>query len=124
MELNIYNDTENKVIQIRSFKELDMWISHINYITNECDILAKISSNLIKNRNLRDSLLLMILKNSEILTKLYKVRNETENLNECDDVACNSFYLDEHESTRLLYLKHIETYRVLKQEVLLCLLKK
>lgn len=124
MELNTYTDydTETQIIQRRSFRELDMWISHVSYITNECDNLAKIASNLIKDKDLRDELLLMLLENSKVLTQLYNARNETEKLNECDDVACELFYLNEHESTRSLYLKHIKIYRKLKEEVLYYLL--
>ncbi|QXP74577.1 hypothetical protein RRF68_04435 [Tenacibaculum sp. HL-MS23] len=124
MELNTYTDynTETEVIQRRSFRELDMWISHVSYLANECDNLAKIASNLIKKRDLRDELLLMLLENSKILTQLYNARNETEKLNECDDVACELFYLNEHETTRSLYLKHIKNYRKVKQQVLYNLL--
>ncbi len=124
MQSNTYTDydSETQIIQSRSFRELDVWISHVNYVTEECDKLAKIASNLIKNRNLRDELLLMIKKNSELITQLYNARNETEKLNECDDVACDLYYLNEHESTRFLYLEHIKGYRKLKEKVLLSLL--
>ena len=124
MQPNTYADydSETQIIQSRSFRELDVWISHVNYITDECDRLAKIASNLIKERNLRDDLLLMIDKNTILLGQLYNVRNETEKLNECDDVACDLYYLNEHERTRFLYLKHVKNYRKLKEEVLLKLL--
>lgn len=124
MQLNMYTDydSETKIIQSRSFSELDVWISHANYITEECDKLVKIASSLIKNKDLKDELLLMIQKNSYILTQLHDARNETEKLNECDDVACDLFYLNEHEVTRSLYLEHIKNYRKLKEEVLLNLL--
>ncbi|MCT4698052.1 hypothetical protein [Tenacibaculum haliotis] len=114
-------DTETQILQSRSFRELDVWISHVNYVTEECDRLAKIASNLIKKKDLRDDLLLMIKKNSDILTQLHSIRNETEKLNECDDVACDLFYLNEHEDARYLYLKHIKNYRILKEKVLLSL---
>ncbi|CAM1335192.1 hypothetical protein [Tenacibaculum aestuariivivum] len=124
MESNIYvdYDAETQIIQSRSFRELDMWISHVNYIADECDRLAKIASNLIKNKVLRDDLLLMMKKNSELLINLHKTRNDTEKLNECDDVACDLFYLNKHEKARSLFSKHINTYRTLKEEVFFNLL--
>ncbi|WP_347173735.1 hypothetical protein [Polaribacter uvawellassae] len=126
MQSNTYNDydSEAQIIQSRSFRELDVWISHVNYVTEECDKLAKIASNLMKNRDLRDELLLMVEKNADCLTQLHSARNETEKLNECDDVACDLFYLNEHEVTRSLYLEHIKGYRKLKEEVLSNLLTK
>lgn len=126
MQSNTYidYDSETQIIQSRSFRELDVWISHVKYITDECDKLAKIASNLIRNRNLRDELLVMITKNQDVLNQLYSARNETEKLNECDDVACDLYYLNEHEVTRSLYLEHVKSYRKLKEEVLLNLLTK
>ena len=126
MQSNMYyeNASEIQIIQSRSFKELDIWISHVNYLTEECDRLAKIAAKLIQKSELGEELLLMIQKSTELLTELHNARNATENLSECDDVACDLFYLNEHESTRELYLKHIESYRKLKEEVLLQLLNK
>lgn len=124
MESNMYyeNASEIQIIQTRSFKELDIWISHVNYLKEECDRLAKIAAKLIKKSELGDALLLMTQKSTDLITELYNARNATENLNECDDVACDLFYLNEHESTRENYIKHIENYRKLKEEVLLNLL--
>ncbi|MBE7628831.1 hypothetical protein [Tenacibaculum piscium] len=124
MESNTYTDydAETQIIQSRSFRELDMWISHVNYIADEGDRLAKLASNILKNKSLRDELLSIIKNNSELLITLHHTRNETEKLNECDDVACDLFYLNEHEKARSLYAKHIKEYRKRKEEVFLLLL--
>ena len=111
------NDSESLIIQKRSLIELNMWISNLNYISEECDYLVKISSNKLKDRDLRDALLLIIEKKASIQNILLTYRNSADNFNECIDLDCDLFYYNEHERVRNLYTEYINSYRKLKKDV-------
>lgn len=115
--INYDNDSENQIIQKRSLIELNMWASNLNYISEECDYLVKISSNKLKNKDLKDALLLMIEKNANIQHTLLAYRNSADNFIECIDLDCDLFYYNEHEKVRNLYTEYINSYRKLKKDV-------
>lgn len=111
------NDSENEIIQKRSLIELNMWTSNLNYISEECDYLVKISSNKLKDRGLSDALLLMIEKKASVQNILLTYKNSADNFNECIDLDCDLFYYNEHEKVRNLYTEFISSYRKLKKYV-------
>ncbi|GGG87858.1 hypothetical protein GCM10011416_00080 [Polaribacter pacificus] len=121
--VNYEHDSEIVIIQKRSFKELDIWISDINFSIEECDYLAKIASNKLKDSALRDEFLDMIHQSMDLLSNLQSFRNATENLSECTDLECDLVFLNEHEEIRLLYLNHLKKYRSLKKKAFTVLLK-
>lgn len=120
---NIYNNnSENQVTQKRSLEELNMWISHINYISEECDYIVKIASNKLKKKELRDNLLLVIKKKNSLKNAFLEYEKTSENIIECIDLDCDLFYYNEHIKTRGLYKEYVDNYRKLKKEVFLGLL--
>ncbi|MCH3881981.1 MULTISPECIES: hypothetical protein [Tenacibaculum] len=124
MQSNIIynNDSENQATQKRSLEELNMWISHINYISEECDYIVKIASNKLKKKELRDNLLLVIKKKNSLKNTFLEYKKISENIIECIDLDCDLFYYKEHVKTRDLYKEYVDNYRSLKKEVFLGLL--
>ncbi|MCI2229652.1 hypothetical protein MC378_10790 [Polaribacter sp. MSW13] len=114
---NIYkNDSENQIIQKRSLEELNMWISQVNYILEESNTLAKIASDKLKNKDLRDQFLMIIEKNAGILSAFLTYKNTTDNFMECIDLDCDLFYYNEHEKIRNLYTEYLNNYRSVKKK--------
>ncbi|MDE3742599.1 hypothetical protein [Maribacter polysaccharolyticus] len=55
---------------------------------------------------------------------MYRYETSKLNAHECDDMACDAFYLNNHEKHRDLYLEHLRKYRALKRKVLSKILSK
>jgi hypothetical protein len=124
MELNTYfaHDTDEQIIQTKRLQNLQTWIGHLSYVTNECDWLAKIASNKIKDRVLRDELLEKIEVNSALLNEFYNYKSSIQSFHECDDLDCDLFYINQHDAFYAKYLKHIDDYRQVKNKVYLKIL--
>ena len=111
------HETDEQVLHKKRTQEINLWISHLNYITNECDWLAKIASNIIKDRDLRDLLLEKSEINSSLLNELYSYRNTLDSFHECNDLDCDLYYIDLHDTICKKYIKHLENYRSVKDQV-------
>tara|TARA_R110002073_G_scaffold72537_1_gene177792 strand:+ start:834300 stop:834677 length:378 start_codon:yes stop_codon:yes gene_type:complete len=125
MELSTFyvNDTEEQVLQKRSFLELKGWISTLNYCVEESSMLLKIAKNNVKDRALSDLLLEMKKGSATFLGELINYRNSIDNLKECTDLSCDLFYLNRHETMREKMTKHIAVYRNLKNNLYASILK-
>ncbi|MFD2540962.1 hypothetical protein ACFSSB_01410 [Lacinutrix gracilariae] len=118
MELNTFfnHDTDEQIVQKRTAEELRLWMSHINYIINESDRLAKIASNVIKNRAFRDQFLELIIKNKSVLNQLISYKSTMVQYKECDNFECDLYYINKHENFRVLYLKTVIDFRKQKDK--------
>lgn len=124
MELNTFfnHDTDEEIIQVKRTQELDVWISHLNYVSDESDWLAKIASNKLQDKMLRDVLLEKSEQNSNFLNELYNYRTSIAKYNECDDLDCDIYYINLHDTYCSKYVKHLGSYRNIKNEVYLKIL--
>ena len=116
------HDTDEQIIQTKRLRDLQTWISHLSYVTNECDWLAKIASNKIHDRVLRDELLEKIEVNSALLNEFYNYKSSIQSFQECDDLDCDLFYINQHDAYHNKYVKHIDAYRQVKNKVYLKIL--
>ena len=119
MELSTFyeNDTEEQVLQKRSFLELNSWISTLNYGAKESNMLLKITENSINDTALSGLLLENEKISSRLLGELINYRNSIDNLKECTDLSCDLFYLNRHETMREKMTKHMSVYRDLKNRI-------
>lgn len=121
-QIHYPHETDDQVLHKKRTLEINIWISHLNYITNECDWLAKIASNKIHDRDLRDLLLEKSENNSSLLNEFYSYRNALESYYECNDLDCDLYYIELHNTFCKKYLKHLEDYRNTKDQVFLKIL--
>lgn len=124
MELNTFfnHDTDEEIIHVKRTQELDVWISHLNYVSDESDWLAKIASNKLQDRELRDTLLEKSEQNANFLNELYNYRTSIVKYNECDDLECDIYYINLHDTYCSKYVNHLGSYRNIKNEVYLKIL--
>lgn len=124
MELNTFynHDTDEEIIQVKRTQELDVWISHLNYVSDESDWLAKIASNKLQDKELRDALLEKSEQNTNFLNELYNYKTSIVKYNECDDLECDIYYINLHDTYCSKYVKHLGLYRKIKNEVYLKIL--
>ncbi|MFL0354547.1 hypothetical protein [Xanthomarina sp. GH4-25] len=111
------HETDDIVLHKKRTLEINIWISHLNYITNECNWLAKIASNKIHDKDLRDLLLEKSESNSALLNEFYSYRSTLESFYECDDLDCDLYYINLHDTFCKKYLKHLKDYRAIKDQV-------
>ncbi|MBU2940370.1 hypothetical protein KO494_12560 [Lacinutrix sp. C3R15] len=118
MELNTFfnHDSDEQIVQKRTAEELRLWMSHISYAIKESDRLAKIASNVIKNRDFRDLFLELIIKNQSVLNTLVNYKSTMVQYKECDNFECDLYYINKHENFRVLYLKTITDFRKQKDK--------
>ncbi|MFD2552277.1 hypothetical protein ACFSQP_10655 [Bizionia sediminis] len=125
MDTNSFNNpnTDEEIILARRSQELEVWISHLNYVTDESDQLAKIASNKLGDKALRDQLLEKAEQNTVILNEMHNYKSSIEKYNECDDLECDIYYVNLHDTYSAKYLRHLEAYRAIKNQVFAKLLQ-
>lgn len=116
------NNSDNQIIQQKSLEELTMWISHLNYISEEMDNLIQISSNTLNEIELSEQLSVTVKNNTNVLNQVLSYKKATDNIVECIDLECDLFYHTEYQKIRELYKNHLETYRDLKRKLFSSLL--
>lgn len=116
------NDTDSDIVKKQMHRELQSWISHFDDINMEADHLAKIASNNIGDKGLRDEMLNAIDDTIFLLNGLYTYRNSLNNFDECDDLECDLHFVQQHENMCDKYTKHVKAFRALKERIYLQLL--
>lgn len=101
--------------------ELDNWISHLNYVKSELNnLLIFYRAQETKKPESRESLIQRFeirgIDNAILIKSFNDYKNKREQLIECEDIACDMFFLKEHEACRRMYLFHVEKYRKLKDQ--------
>lgn len=119
--MQIYDhDTPETITFKSSALELDNWINHLNYIDNEINNLVNLArlqlSNINETQPVLTKLKLRKKENGINITAFNKYKNNLHVANECDDVACDIFYVEKHEQYRQVYLYYLEKYRRVKEE--------
>lgn len=113
-----YNHQSDEEITIKQqIVELATWIEHLEFIGIEINHLEKLKKELVINNILTFELIQKNEKNEILLSQLYDYSNKIDNSIECMDVACDMYYVNQHEVFRNQYLNFIREYRALKIEV-------
>lgn len=116
--INFKNYSETDIIHKINAKELSGWISHLTYIEKELlSLIGVYSKNLsiaLPNDRILGRLAKKRKENEILLNALNKYSNIRKNLRECDDMQCDTAFMEEHESYRTSYAYHLDKYRRLK----------
>ncbi|TYB80379.1 hypothetical protein ES677_12675 [Bizionia gelidisalsuginis] len=117
----IYNhDDDLEVTHKINTIELENWITHITYIEKELNNLIGLCKQQVNEAEDKESILERFLekkaKNEVLKMALEKYSLSRANLKECEDMACDMVYISEHESYRLRYLVHLDSYRTIKDD--------
>lgn len=119
---NYGHETDDEIVKRQMHRELHTWISHLDAINIEADRLAKIASNKIGDKELRDTLLDDINENIDLLNEFYTYRNALTNVRECDELECDALYMQQHDQVYEKYVNCIKQYRIIKDKVYLKLM--
>lgn len=111
------HETDDEIVKRQMHRELHTWITHLEAMNSEADLLAKITANKINDKNLRDELLDDINENINLLNEFYTYRNVMNNFRECDELECDQFYMLQHDQVFDKYVECVAQYRSVKDKV-------
>lgn len=121
-QIEIYtHDSEVDVAHKINTMELENWINHLTYMRQEMNNFLEFykmqnSTPNLANENIIQGFQLKQVDNDVILSSLIQFKNSRGTVIECEDLACDMVFIQEHEKCRRIYLFHIEKYRKLKDE--------
>lgn len=110
-------ETDDEIVKRHMHRELETWISHLDAMINEADLLAKIISTKIGDKELRNELLDDVNENIHLLNEFYTYRNLLNNVRECDELECDQFYMHQHDHVFEKYIDCVAQYRSIKDKV-------
>ena len=108
-----YQDED--ILMLNLCTDVNKWKSEVTFIEIENQFYSQLfASKLIEKTNinkqdifyLRDELEGLEEKNQEFLVKLREFINDLDGLKECDDVHCDTYYLNNHQNFKV----EIENY--------------
>lgn len=102
--------------------EIENWENQIDFIEKECAFYLKLISlpemQFDKTPVLKQALQKISEANSELANRLLQNKNSLEGMIECDDLQCETYYLDQHKETQDKIAQHEKAYREAKSSIL------
>lgn len=108
-----YEDED--ILRLNLFTDINKWKSEVTFINLENKFFKKLfSSALIEKTDINRQEILFLQKELEVLhsknekleDKLLEFTNELEGIKECDDLQCETFFLNNHQQFKI----EIENY--------------
>lgn len=126
--MQIYNHDSPEAITFKNnYIELENWIDHLNYIDKEIDNLLNLGNNELASafnaKQILEKLNQEKQDNTAAIDKFLNYKESLPKAAECEDVACDMFYVSEHEKYRENYSAHLKKYRTVKEEYFSALAK-
>lgn len=124
MSLKVFggHDNDDRIMLKKDRVELYHWTKSMDHIDEELKLLLALEDRFLNDSALHVELLALQRENALKSSTLYRYGNAMQNARECDDVACDIYYLDIHEKHRDIFVQHLDKYRALKTKVFLQLL--
>lgn len=114
---NYQHHTDEEIVKRQLKLEAQLWIDHLEHDINEADFLSKITSNNIKNKELRDTLLDAINDMIRLQNEFHSHRNVLNTISECDELHCDHFFISKHQQHYKTYAAFRKIYSDLKIQV-------
>ncbi|ETN96486.1 hypothetical protein SAMN04487906_2873 [Zhouia amylolytica] len=118
--MNILNTEDSfEIDRIRKdYTEVSNWIEHLEFIAKELMTLKDIAQQYLVEHALEYSFDAYLEENRSDISALYNYRFTLEGQKECQDVDCDVFYKEHHESIREKYHETVDKYKRLKNKVI------
>ncbi|KAB5485292.1 MULTISPECIES: hypothetical protein [Flagellimonas] len=111
------HDADDRIMLRKDKVEVGHWTKSLEYINEELGLLLALEDRFLNDSMLHVELLALQGENTKKSGIMYRYESTMRNAWECDDVACDTYHLDNHEKHRELYVEHLESYRKLKCKV-------
>jgi predicted NUDIX family phosphoesterase len=117
MEVFYEHDSDDRLIARKDALELSNWIVHLVNNGVELEILINIAKKLSNNNDMVGSLNALAMENKLHIGVFYRYKSSMVNIHECEDMACDLYYMNKHEEFRKLYGTILEASHKLKEEL-------
>lgn len=114
MQVFYEHDSDNKLIAKKNALELNNWIQHLVSTGEELELLVNIAKKLPEAQDMVTSLKELALDNKLQLAVLYRYKNSMVNIHECEDMECDTYYVNKHEEYRAEYCSILHTFSKIK----------
>lgn len=119
MTLNNHSDID--VVHKYNHGELKGWVKQLQYMDAEIDNLLNLYASSLGDTNVPQKTLELFSErkklNKELYEKVLPYSNTYINVAECDDIQCDTAYLDEYDRLRESYKNNLESYQKLKDRL-------
>lgn len=111
------HETDGRIMLKKDKVEVNHWTQSMDHISEELKLLLALEDRFLNDSSLHVELLALQGENTQKYGMLHRYGNAMQNAWECDDMACDTYYLDNHEKHRTLYMEHLDKFRQIKSKV-------
>lgn len=112
------HESDSNIMLKKDKMEVRNWTDDLEHVNEELEYLLQLNDTMPYGFDLVQQLHAVRRENQLKLGALYRYEATIRNAAECDTMACDAYYLHNHEKNRNLYLDHIKGYRNLKKKLL------
>ncbi|SMC44532.1 hypothetical protein [Cellulophaga tyrosinoxydans] len=114
----IYATDSDKVIMFKKDNtEIKNWIENLEFVNEELEYFDKIEQKILRNTTINQFIKTSKRNTTLELSKLYRYENNMSKIMECDNIQCDTYYLNNHEQNRRTYLELLVQLNSLKMKI-------
>jgi hypothetical protein len=114
----IYATDSDKVIMFKKDNtEIKNWIENLEFVNEELEYFDKIEQKILRNTTINQFIKTSKRNTTLELSKLYRYENNMSKIMECDNIQCDTYYLNNHEQNRRTYLELLVQHNNLKMKI-------
>lgn len=114
---NYKNDSDEQIIYKRLLSEINDWEENLNFLEHEAESLARIAVKYLNSSEIENAFEEYKVALHDFQNEINNANNALENINECDSIQCDMYYLNEHKVVEKKYFELIKNFRVLKNNM-------
>ena len=111
------HEADDQIMWKKDGLEVGQWMESLGFIDRELGYLMELEDRFAEDPELYAQIQEKQRENSFVSGELFRHENAMKNAWECDDLACDTYYLDHHEKQRGLFMEHLRAYRKLKSKL-------
>jgi len=116
-----YNENDIQILQMNS--DLSHWREIAENAKSEINFLSQILHQSIKSKPVNEADAVFLKKeleaaqtfNEELIDQIYQLDTKLEGMKECEDLECETYFLNEHLQHKRKIREHFSKYRNLKK---------
>ena len=111
------HEADDHIMWKKDGLEVGQWIESLGFIDQELGFLIELEDRFVEDPELYALIQEKRRENTFVSGELFRHESAMKNALECDDLACDIYYLDHHEKQRGLFMEHLRSYRPLKSRL-------
>lgn len=116
-------DADGDIMWKKDKLEVGQWMDSLGFIDKELGFLTELEDRFLEDPDLYAQIQQKQRENTLVCGELFRYEKAMTNALECEDLACDAYYIDYHEEHRSMYMEHLKGYRELKSNLFSILLE-